>query len=1366
MTSEYKVLSVGGWNMFRKSAFSICVVGIALMIVFPSGLSTYTPDDPHWDHATEDQWGPEAIHVDDAWDLSNHLGRFPAGDGDGFSNPGKRDIVVAVIDTGADMDHPDLEDNIWDAACWDYSDDTTDVNTNDNHGTLICGIIAGITDNNVGIAGIAQVRLMVIKITDDNGNPPPIGTRDITWARAIDRARTTGADIISISWKFWEIPGSGFYDLTRAALDRAINDNIIIVTSSGNWDHGGWDAYDWRTITDGSIYEGDNWVYTDDNGDGFFTWEVERHWVNIDVPPGGSINRYIRLHLYDDWDNDYVNDINECNQVKSIFEEGTPREDIIYVGSSDSNNLRAEYSFWGDNLDVLAPGGGDDLVYSTELDGTYGFTAGTSFAAPHVAGVAALIMSYRPDLTSEEVRHIIEQSCDDIVDPSGHAGENPDEGWDAATGWGLVNAKKALRLANEWKTSWAPSHQYSSVYNADSNSPYNTMNADLDPRGFTHIVFVDDRAGPAGFNQIYYKRVSPAGTVDINDMMISANTRDCDYPDIFVTKGSYINIVWREWDAVTSKLHLMYVCYEADMAQISIARQSIRSLTDALSYQTPRVVVDGPDAYIFYDERSGANDIDINYLVMDINGALTGPFAFTDDDEVEGLGPLGLDVDISFRNGDTRIHVVWQESTGFGAQRDIMYWSLKLVHAVPPQKVPLNNPVVIANSLSEERYPSIDAEYASGFAHIVFESDDTIHYSVVDPEGGFIGIVEVGEDDPIEGEAQVGLDTDHDDIYWRGVNGKMFPTISYSMNNVVTIVWREWEDDYEWANPGMTSEQGEPLLQDGIDNDGDGLVDEKGWFSVYYCQYFIEREHFHDNAPPDYGYLVSPMTPWREEILVHNINDYTSYKDSNDRIVVISTDLRKQKSQNLDQDSHIRVLYQEQVNIATSNLNMITTREYWEPSEFVDAAWDGEDKDPDIDVDDANAWHIVYTSQVPHLHNSWEIYYANEYHRGLPVAEMQITNPNQNADSLNPRIVTLTFFVGEVLNVHAYIFWIDKSQNPQGELYFVIVDALTYTFIGPAPGNAPARVPFVNNPPPRAEAGHEVAFDEERGVIHVIFCVKNMEGNPDRIHHGSLDLGGNTVHTDSHVSTNDGNQYNNPAIDVGPDGRPYVVYTRVDQAAPNPSNIFYDVLLEAPAGGNIVMQLNNPRQVDTHVNADRADIKIDRATPRNCDVAPNNPNLFVHIVWVEGSDLFPGWKVKYAKFHPLDIERDPEILNTYPYVYTAFSGSTKKPDPELAITSQGFIALIFTANTMGYKPNHFQKDYSRVFYMLLDNNGVSRTTSTLISENRMNENTVHAASAIDGDDRLFCAWDIRDPTTNAYSNMIDFRYHDWRAEDL
>src|SRR3990167_4418343 len=167
--------------MRNHSLFSRITQGVLFCFLVASALpvQAFTPDDEY----LQEQWYLENIGAYDAWDTHT---------GDGS-------VVVAVLDTGIDLDHPDLEENIWvnagevagdgidndgngyidDLNGYDFiDDDGTPIPNQDeafdegavSHGTVIAGIIGAVGDNDEGIAGIVwDVQLMSVRILDNEG---------------------------------------------------------------------------------------------------------------------------------------------------------------------------------------------------------------------------------------------------------------------------------------------------------------------------------------------------------------------------------------------------------------------------------------------------------------------------------------------------------------------------------------------------------------------------------------------------------------------------------------------------------------------------------------------------------------------------------------------------------------------------------------------------------------------------------------------------------------------------------------------------------------------------------------------------------------------------------------------------------------------------------------------------------------------------------------------------------------------------------------------------------------------------------------------------------------------------------------------
>ncbi len=117
----------------------------------------------------------------------------------------------------------------------------------------------------------------------------------------------------------------------------------------------------------------------------------------------------------------------------STFSNSLDNPYILTISATDQFDVIYPYSNTGKNIDVAAPGDS----FSTQMGGGYVSTGGTSYSAPIVAGVAALVMAVNPQLSADQIQNIVKQSADDL----GAAG------WDPIYGWGRVNAARAVSMA-------------------------------------------------------------------------------------------------------------------------------------------------------------------------------------------------------------------------------------------------------------------------------------------------------------------------------------------------------------------------------------------------------------------------------------------------------------------------------------------------------------------------------------------------------------------------------------------------------------------------------------------------------------------------------------------------------------------------------------------------------------------------------------------------------------------------------------------------------------------------------------------------------------------------------------------------------
>ena len=176
------------------------------------------------------QWGLQAINMPALWEKPVINSKRP---------------VIAILDTGVDITHPDLAANIWtntvekgndedgngfvgDVHGWDFVYETPDVSDPDGHGTHCAGIAAAVGDNGKGIVGAnPDALIMPIKVLDENGFGSVASS-----IRALDYAIANGADVISMSFAR-ACPGKSTHEGEMEAMEEAAK-YVILVAASGN----------------------------------------------------------------------------------------------------------------------------------------------------------------------------------------------------------------------------------------------------------------------------------------------------------------------------------------------------------------------------------------------------------------------------------------------------------------------------------------------------------------------------------------------------------------------------------------------------------------------------------------------------------------------------------------------------------------------------------------------------------------------------------------------------------------------------------------------------------------------------------------------------------------------------------------------------------------------------------------------------------------------------------------------------------------------------------------------------------------------------------------------------------------------------
>ncbi|EOC99555.1 S8 family peptidase [Caldisalinibacter kiritimatiensis] len=176
--------------------------------------SVYEINDPEYINGY--QWGLYATNIQDAWE--------------NVSIEDRNDITIAVIDTGVDLDHPDLKNSIVEG--YDFVDGDTVADDEHGHGTHVAGIASAMVDNGLGIAGVAGgVNIMPIRVIG------PYGATSKDIGDAIIWAADNGADVINMS-----LGGAEFSQYEYQAVQYAISKGVVVVAATGNesnhWIHG------------------------------------------------------------------------------------------------------------------------------------------------------------------------------------------------------------------------------------------------------------------------------------------------------------------------------------------------------------------------------------------------------------------------------------------------------------------------------------------------------------------------------------------------------------------------------------------------------------------------------------------------------------------------------------------------------------------------------------------------------------------------------------------------------------------------------------------------------------------------------------------------------------------------------------------------------------------------------------------------------------------------------------------------------------------------------------------------------------------------------------------------------------------------
>jgi thermitase len=268
-------------------------------------LGSFTPDDP----MLPDQWGLARTEATLAWGVTR----------------GSSSIRIAILDTGIDAGHRDINPKV--VASRNFTTSRT-VSDRNGHGTHVAGIAAAVTNNTRGVAGMGfDSVLMNAKVLGDNGSG--------TWswvASGIIWAADNGANVINMSFG-----GTSYSTVVKDAVNYAWGRNVVLVAAAGN-----------------------------NNS-------------NALMYPAAYTN-------------------------------------VIAVGATDHNDVRASFSNFGTWVDVAAPG--VDILSTLNRLGRrdrYTWKSGTSMSSPFVAGLAGLVWTTGWGTSNTAVRDQIQATVDPIT---------------------------------------------------------------------------------------------------------------------------------------------------------------------------------------------------------------------------------------------------------------------------------------------------------------------------------------------------------------------------------------------------------------------------------------------------------------------------------------------------------------------------------------------------------------------------------------------------------------------------------------------------------------------------------------------------------------------------------------------------------------------------------------------------------------------------------------------------------------------------------------------------------------------------------------------------------------------------------------
>ncbi|MBL7686236.1 MAG: S8 family serine peptidase [Deltaproteobacteria bacterium] len=299
----------------------------------------FAPNDEFFSH----QWFQDSLELPQVWNQTHSAEK----------------ILIAVIDSGVDLNHPDLVQNLWknpheipkngidddgngyvdDVVGYDFLNRDGDPQDDYGHGTSVFGEIAATGNNQIGVSGIVwNAEVMVLKVLNSKGD-----SNLSTAIEAIHYAIAHEAKIINISWGY--VPNTTPSEILKEALQKAADKGILVVASAGN-------GY-WGTPID-----------------------------------------------------------NDLDSSKANYPSSYKLDNMISVAATNSQDQLADFSDYGQTTVHLAAPGVE--IFTTALHSSYNYFTGTSAAAPLVTGSAALIWSENPSLNFSQIKRLLLETTDAV----------------------------------------------------------------------------------------------------------------------------------------------------------------------------------------------------------------------------------------------------------------------------------------------------------------------------------------------------------------------------------------------------------------------------------------------------------------------------------------------------------------------------------------------------------------------------------------------------------------------------------------------------------------------------------------------------------------------------------------------------------------------------------------------------------------------------------------------------------------------------------------------------------------------------------------------------------------------------------------